>query len=67
LPRHNKSARDVAIFDQKAIGADKLIYQNLDDLIWCVQQGNTDKLERILEINAFKDNDNITKKVKVLR
>ena len=24
----------------KAIGADKLIYQNLDDLIWSVQQGN---------------------------
>jgi len=29
--------------------------------------GNTDKLERILEINAFKDNDNITTKVKVLQ
>ncbi|BBB23433.1 amidophosphoribosyltransferase [Isorropodon fossajaponicum endosymbiont JTNG4] len=24
----------------KVIGADKLIYQDLDDLIWCVQQGN---------------------------
>ncbi len=24
----------------KAIGADKLIYQDLNDLIWCVQQGN---------------------------
>lgn len=24
----------------KAIGVDKLIYQDLDDLIWCVQQGN---------------------------
>jgi amidophosphoribosyltransferase len=23
-----------------AIGADKLIYQDLEDLIWCVQQGN---------------------------
>ena len=29
--------------------------------------GNTDKLERILEINAFKDNDNITTGVKVLQ
>ncbi|MGE4569787.1 MAG: amidophosphoribosyltransferase, partial [Gammaproteobacteria bacterium] len=26
----------------KAIGADRLIYQNLDDLIWSVQQGNPD-------------------------
>ena len=24
----------------KSIGADKLIYQSLNDLIWCVQQGN---------------------------
>ena len=26
----------------QSIGADKLIYQDLDDLIWCVQQGNSD-------------------------
>jgi len=26
----------------KSIGADKLIYQDLDDLIWSVQQGNSD-------------------------
>ena len=29
--------------------------------------GNIDKLERILEINSFKDNDHITTKVKVLQ
>jgi amidophosphoribosyltransferase len=29
----------------QAIGADKLIYQDLDDLIWCVQQGNPDITE----------------------
>lgn len=33
---HNKSTEEVC----HAIGADKLIYQDLDDLIWCVQQGN---------------------------
>ncbi len=35
---HNKDTNEVC----KAIGADKLIYQNLEDLIWCVQQGNPD-------------------------
>ncbi|CAC9519459.1 Amidophosphoribosyltransferase (EC 2.4.2.14) [uncultured Gammaproteobacteria bacterium] len=38
---HNKNTDEIC----KAIGADKLIYQNLDDLIWCVQQGNTDITE----------------------
>nr|MCH9645645.1 amidophosphoribosyltransferase [Pseudomonadota bacterium] len=33
---HNKTTEEVC----QAIGADKLIYQDLDDLIWCVQQGN---------------------------
>ncbi len=33
---HNKSVDEVC----EAIGADKLIYQDLTDLIWCVQQGN---------------------------
>ncbi|WXU00464.1 MAG: Amidophosphoribosyltransferase [Catillopecten margaritatus gill symbiont] len=33
---HDKTTEQVC----EAIGADKLIYQNLDDLIWCVQQGN---------------------------
>jgi amidophosphoribosyltransferase len=33
---HNKNTDEVC----QAIGADKLIYQNLDDLLWCVQQGN---------------------------
>jgi len=35
---HNKTTEQVC----EAIGADKLIYQDLDDLIWCVQQGNPD-------------------------
>ena len=35
---HNKTTQKVC----KTIGADKLIYQNLDDLIWSVQQGNPD-------------------------
>ncbi|MDC1449792.1 amidophosphoribosyltransferase [Candidatus Thioglobus sp.] len=35
---HNKTTEEVC----KTIGADKLIYQNLDDLIWSVQQGNPD-------------------------
>ena len=35
---HNRSTEEVC----KAIGADRLIYQNLDDLIWSVQQGNPD-------------------------
>ena len=35
---HNKTTEKVC----KTIGADKLIYQNLDDLIWSVQQGNPD-------------------------
>jgi amidophosphoribosyltransferase len=33
---HNRSTEEIC----QAIGADKLIYQDLDDLIWCVQQGN---------------------------
>ena len=33
---HNKTTEEVC----QTIGADKLIYQNLDDLIWSVQQGN---------------------------
>ena len=33
---HNKTTDEVC----KTIGADKLIYQNLEDLIWSVQQGN---------------------------
>jgi len=33
---HEKTTEEVC----KVIGADKLIYQNLDDLIWSVQQGN---------------------------
>jgi len=33
---HNKTTDEVC----EAIGSDKLIYQNLDDLIWSVQQGN---------------------------
>ncbi|BAS67166.1 amidophosphoribosyltransferase [Bathymodiolus septemdierum thioautotrophic gill symbiont] len=35
---HGKTTEQVC----EAIGADKLIYQNLEDLIWCVQQGNPD-------------------------
>jgi amidophosphoribosyltransferase len=35
---HNRSTEEVC----KAIGADRLIYQNLEDLIWSVQQGNPD-------------------------
>ncbi len=35
---HGKSTQDVCA----AIGADRLIYQKLDDLIWSVQQGNPD-------------------------
>lgn len=38
---HNKTTEEVCT----VIGADKLIYQNLDDLIWCVQQGNKDITE----------------------
>jgi amidophosphoribosyltransferase len=33
---HNKNTEEVA----KSINADKLIYQDLDDLIWSVSQGN---------------------------
>ncbi len=33
---HGKGVNQIC----QAIGADKLIYQDLDDLIWCVQQGN---------------------------
>ncbi|AYQ55920.1 amidophosphoribosyltransferase [Bathymodiolus thermophilus thioautotrophic gill symbiont] len=35
---HNKTTSEIC----HAIGADKLIYQDLQDLIWCVQQGNSD-------------------------
>ena len=37
---HNKTTEEVC----QSIGADKLIYQNLKDLIWSVQQGNPDIL-----------------------
>ena len=37
---HNKTTNEVC----QSIGADKLIYQNLKDLIWSVQQGNPDIL-----------------------
>ncbi len=37
---HNKTTEEVC----QSIGADKLIYQNLKDLIWSVQQGNQDIL-----------------------
>ena len=33
---HNKTTEEIC----QAIGADKLVYQNLDDRIWCVQRGN---------------------------
>ena len=33
---HKKNTKQIC----RDIGADKLIYQDLDDLIWCVQQGN---------------------------
>lgn len=33
---HDKNVGQIC----QAIGADKLMYQSLDDLIWCVQQGN---------------------------
>lgn len=35
---HGKTTEQICT----AIGADKLIYQDLNDLIWCVQQGNPD-------------------------
>ncbi|SMN00725.1 Amidophosphoribosyltransferase [uncultured Candidatus Thioglobus sp.] len=38
---HNKTTDEICT----AIGADRLIYQDLDDLIWCVQQGNPDIIE----------------------
>ena len=37
---HNKTTNEIC----QSIGADKLIYQNLKDLIWSVQQGNPDIL-----------------------
>jgi len=37
---HNNTTDEVC----QTIGADKLIYQNLEDLIWSVQQGNPDIL-----------------------
>ena len=37
---HNKTTNEIC----QSIGADKLIYQNLKDLIWSVQQGNLDIL-----------------------
>lgn len=33
---HNKNTQQIC----QAISADKLVYQDLNDLIWCVQQGN---------------------------
>ena len=38
---HDKNVDQIC----QSIGADKLIYQDLDDLIWCVQQGNPDITE----------------------
>ena len=38
---HNKTTEEVC----QTIGADRLIYQDLDDLIWCVQQGNKEITE----------------------
>ncbi len=38
---HNKSDNEIC----QTIGADKLIYQDLEDLIWSVQQGNPDILQ----------------------
>jgi len=38
---HNKTTEQIC----KSIGADKLVYQDLDDLIWCVNQGNKDITE----------------------
>jgi len=38
---HNKTDNEVC----QTIGADKLIYQDLEDLIWSVQQGNPDILQ----------------------
>ena len=35
---HEKTTEEICA----DIGADKLVYQDLDDLIWCVQQGNPD-------------------------
>lgn len=35
---HNKNTNEVC----KTIDADRLIYQDLEDLIWCIQQGNPD-------------------------
>jgi len=37
---HNKTDNEIC----QSIGADKLIYQDLEDLIWSVQQGNSDIL-----------------------
>ena len=38
---HNKTDNEIC----QTIGADKLIYQDLEDLIWSVQQGNPDILQ----------------------
>jgi amidophosphoribosyltransferase len=38
---HNKTDNEIC----QSIGADKLIYQDLEDLIWSVQQGNPDVLQ----------------------
>ena len=35
---HNKTENEICL----SIGADKLVYQDLEDLIWSVQQGNLD-------------------------
>jgi amidophosphoribosyltransferase len=37
---HNKTDNEIC----QSIGADKLVYQDLEDLIWSVQQGNSDIL-----------------------
>ena len=38
---HNKTENEIC----QSIGADKLVYQDLEDLIWSVQQGNLDILQ----------------------
>jgi amidophosphoribosyltransferase len=38
LVAHGRTTEEI----EKILGADKLIYQDLDDLIWAVQDGNED-------------------------
>jgi len=53
---HNRSTKEVC----KAIGADRLIYQNLDDLIWSVQHGNPEI--KIFDCSCF-DGKYVTKDI----